>query len=61
MGVSYPTVRARLDDVIRALGFNVKEDVAAAEETRGRRAEVLDAVAAGRITAAEAAEALKKL
>jgi len=61
LGVSYPTVRARLDDVVRALGFTVKEDAAAAEEARGRRAEILDAVAAGRMAVGEAAEALKKL
>jgi hypothetical protein len=28
LGVSYPTVRARLDDVIQALGFNVRADAA---------------------------------
>lgn len=61
LGVSYPTVRARLDDVIRALGFAVAEDAAAAEEARVRRADVLAAVERGEMTAAEAADALKKL
>jgi hypothetical protein len=61
LGVSYPTVRARLDDVNRALGFRIKEDAAAADETRSRRAEVLAAVEEGEMTAAEAAEALKQL
>jgi hypothetical protein len=61
LGISYPTVRARLDDVIRALGFKVAEDAAAAEEARARRADVLAAVEKGEITAAEAADALKKL
>lgn len=61
LGVSYPTVRARLDDVIRALGFKVGEDAAAAEETRARRADVLAAVERGEMTAAEAADAIKKL
>lgn len=61
LGVSYPTVRARLDDVIRALGFKVAEDAAAAEEARVRRADVLAAVEKGEMTAAEAADALKKL
>ena len=61
LGLSYPTVRTKLDDVIRALGFSVKEDAAVVEEAKARRAEILDAVASGRITAAEAADALKKL
>jgi hypothetical protein len=61
LGVSYPTVRARLDDVIRALGFKVGEDAAVAEEARARRADVLAAVERGEMTAAEAADALKKL
>lgn len=60
LGVSYPTVRARLDDVIRALGFKVAEDAAAAEEARARRADVLAAVERGEMTAAEAADALKQ-
>jgi hypothetical protein len=59
LGISYPTVRARLDEVIRSLGFSVAEDAAAAEEARARRADVLAAVERGEITAAEAAEALK--
>jgi hypothetical protein len=61
LGVSYPTVRARLDDVIRGLGFKVAEDAAAAEEARVRRADVLAAVEKGEMTAAEAADALKQL
>ena len=60
LGVSYPTVRARLDDVIRALGFKVAGDTAAAEEARARRADVLAAVERGEMTAAEAADALKQ-
>ena len=61
LGISYPTVRARLDDVIRALGFRVAEDAAAAEEARVQRAKILASVENGVMTAAEAAEALKKL
>ena len=59
LGVSYPTVRGRLDGVIRALGFKVAEDAAAAEEARTLRADRLAAVERGEMTAAEAAEALK--
>ena len=59
LGISYPTVRGRLDDVIRALGFKVAEDAAAAEEARVLRADILSSVERGEMTAAEAAEALK--
>ena len=60
LGVSYPTVRARLDGVIRALGFAADDD-GAAEEARARRAELLAAVERGEMTAAAAAAALKRL
>jgi hypothetical protein len=61
LGLSYPTVRARLDGVIRALGFTVAEDEAAAEEVRARRSDVLAAVERGEMTAAEAARALQEI
>lgn len=63
MGISYPTVRNRLDNVIRALGFQV--DAAGAdedgdrEEARARRMEILGRVAAGELTAEEAAELIR--
>ena len=60
LGVSYPTVRARLDGVIRALGF-AADDEGAGDEIRARRAELLAAVERGEMTAAAAAAALKKL
>ena len=62
MGVSYPTVRARLDEVIRALGYEVREERPAEEKQRraARRQAILNDLAAGRITAEEAAELLRK-
>jgi hypothetical protein len=58
MGLSYPAVRARLDDVIRALGYEVgdtrRETISDAE-----RQAILADVAAGKIGAAEAAELLR--
>lgn len=54
LGVSYPTVRSRLDDLIGALGFEVAQEpvvpptpAAAAPE---RRRQILDDVAAGRVS-----------
>jgi len=62
LGISYPTVRARLDDVIRGLGYEVRQERPAEERQRRaeRRQAILDDLAAGRITAQEAAELLKK-
>ncbi|MFO8061009.1 MAG: DUF2089 domain-containing protein [Bacillota bacterium] len=63
MGISYPTVRNRLDNVIRALGFQVDAGTADEdrdrEEARARRIEILGRVAAGELTAAEAAELIR--
>src|SRR5690606_16016798 len=54
LGMSYPTVRARLDDVIRTLGYNVQRPA----ETVDRRA-VLEALDRGEITAEEALKRLR--
>lgn len=58
LGLSYPTVRARLDAVIRALGYqsDVEPDREAATE---RRKEILRQLAEGRIGADDAAELLE--
>ncbi len=57
LGISYPTVVARLNEVLIALGFEAGEDPRDAE----RRQRVLDDLAAGRLGAAEAAEQLRSL
>src|SRR5690606_18570351 len=57
MGMSYPAVRARLNDVIRALGYEVGEtdkDVVSDEQRRN----VLQEVASGSLSAEEAIELL---
>jgi hypothetical protein len=58
MGISYPTVRARLDDVIRALGFRVEPDETTAQREQRRR-EILEALSEGQITSDEAIKMLK--
>jgi hypothetical protein len=60
---SYPTVRARLDDVIRAMGYEVREMPPAEERQRAaeQRQTILDELAAGRITSAEAVRQLQSL
>jgi len=55
LGMSYPTVRSRLHDLIRALGYEVGEEEDSTEETR--RA-ILDALSEGTLSSEEA---LKRL
>jgi hypothetical protein len=58
MGMSYPAVRARLIEVIRALGYEVgeQERVPVSEETRR---EILAQLSSGQISAEEAMELLR--
>ncbi|HET6445331.1 MAG TPA: DUF2089 domain-containing protein [candidate division Zixibacteria bacterium] len=58
MGLSYPAVRARLNEVIRALGYEVGE---AGKEpiSEEERKELLSQVASGEISAEEAIELLR--
>jgi hypothetical protein len=60
LGISYPTVRGRLHDVIRALGFEVgeEEEPALVPVPDEERRSVLEALSTGRLTSDEA---LKRL
>ncbi len=55
LGLSYPTVRNRLNEIIRALGYQVDEKVMSVEERRS----ILNDLAQGKITAEEAVQLLK--
>ncbi|MDI6771508.1 MAG: DUF2089 domain-containing protein [bacterium] len=59
MGISYPTVRSRLDAVLGALGLaaGLEEDEAAFQQ---RRREIMDMLEAGNLTPAEAARMLRQ-
>lgn len=57
LGISYPTVVARLNEVLIALGFEAGEDPRDAE----RRQRILDELSAGQLSAADAAEQLRAL
>jgi hypothetical protein len=59
LGLSYPTIRNRLQDVIRAMGYEPKREEAAGR-TADKRLAVLDELASGRITADEAMRALRE-
>src|SRR5215471_2669360 len=53
LGISYPTVKARLADVLAAMGFGPEEDLPDGDQRRERR-EILADLAAGRISTEEA-------
>lgn len=53
MGISYPTVRAKLDDVILALGYSLSK------KPKISNKEVLDMLENGEISAEDALKALK--
>jgi hypothetical protein len=57
LGISYPTVVARLNEVLVSLGFEAPPE----EANVPRRQEVLDDLAAGRLSATEAAERLRAI
>lgn len=53
LGISYPTVRSRLDAIIEALGYRVER------EEDQRRKEILEAVNKGEISSEEAVRLLR--
>ena len=67
LGISYPTVRSRVEALVRSLGFGPRSDDEGAEgstaaEPDGRsREEILGALARHEITADEAAAAIREL
>jgi hypothetical protein len=58
LGVSYPTVRARLDDLLRALGYPVSR--ASAADRQERRRQILDNLKSGEMSPEQAARALRE-
>jgi hypothetical protein len=59
LGISYPTVRARLDEALRAMGFPAGDDGRPSpRQTRDERRQILEDLRAKRISADEAARRL---
>ncbi|MGP3779659.1 DUF2089 domain-containing protein [Halanaerobium saccharolyticum] len=56
--MSYPTVRNKLNELIKTLGY---EDDFAEEEEQEKRREILNLLEAGEIEAVEAAQKLKEI
>ena len=59
LGISYPTVRARLDEVLAALGYQVRpSEPNSPDEASGQRRKILEDLKAGKITPEQARDAL---
>jgi len=59
LGISYPTVRNKLDDLLISLGF-VESAGTTGEEVTMRRKEILDKIEKGEIRVAEAIKMLRE-
>ena len=61
LGISYWTIRSKLNDLIKALGFEVEPVQEEDGDVKGRRKEILEQLNRGEITASEATERLAGL
>lgn len=63
LGISYPTVRGKLDNVIKSLGFEVitKDSIKDKELKEAAKGEILEQLSRGEISAKEATERIKNL
>ena len=63
LGISYPTVRSRVEALVRSLGFGPRsdDDEAANGEPAQSREEILERLARGEISAEAAAQAIRAL
>ena len=73
LGISYPTVRARVEALVRALGFGPRDEAdpvpgtgtqpaaATADEIQAGRRDILERLAGHQLSAEEAAEAIRAL
>ena len=59
LGISYWTIRSRINELIQELGFEV--EAAQEDELKSRRREILEQVDRGELSATEATEQLAKL
>ena len=58
LGLSYPTLRSRLQELRRAMGFEIEDEAAETISDEARR-QVLDDLAAGKITLEESMQRLQ--
>jgi hypothetical protein len=60
LGLSYPTIRSRLQEVIRAMGFEPGGDDAGRPRPEGERQNILEELDAGRISVEDAMRLLQE-
>lgn len=60
LGLSYPTVRARVEEALEAVGLG-RASQRAVEEDAEQRSAILDELERGNVSAAEAADLLRQL
>src|SRR5207244_8370412 len=58
LGISYPTVVGRLNEVVQAMGFEVRQEDT---DLVSRRQQTVDDLASGKLSAADAAGRLRSL
>lgn len=61
LGISYPTVKTRIDDVVRSLGFSNSESSLRPSQVREERRSILEELHAGKINADKAARRMAAL
>jgi hypothetical protein len=61
LGISYPTVRSRLNAVIDELGYKVKPESLHSEEVAEKRRDILKRLNEEEISATEAAKLINQL
>jgi hypothetical protein len=61
LGISYPTVKARLDDVVKQLGFAEQRGRLRPSQEREERRSILERLSAGTISAETAAQLMATL
>ena len=59
--ISYPTVRSRLNSVIKELGYEIEPELSAPDEVADGRRAILKRLNEGEITASEATELISQL
>lgn len=59
LGISYPTVKNRLDDAANALGYENPQGTAQEDEMLSRRMEILDELENGKLSVEDALNLLK--
>ncbi len=59
LSLSYPTLRGRLTELIRAMGFEVEKDEAAPGISEDERRQVLEDLASGKLKSEEAVKLLQ--